>query len=192
MRELVLAMIAVLLVYLLWLLIRWWRLSRKQTATSSSIQFREPVLNSSILPADSDRASGTVSHSAHIDTLADEQDDDDAPQTNEAPTTYSKPRPPAEPDASAFGFDALLEVRQQRHLVDALRVEVDTLKQEIQQLRQDLADQRAASRVSPQYGEAVALARRGLDANAIAERCGISVSEAELVRSLLAMSPSGE
>lgn len=191
MRELVLAMIAVLLVYLLWLVLRWWRLSRKPASLASSLQFREPVLNSSILPADSNRASGTASHSAHIDTLADDQDDDDA-IVDEPLTTYAKPRPPAEPDASAFGFDALLEVRQQRHLVDELRGEVDALKQEIQQLRQDLADQRAASRVSPQYGEAVSLARRGLDASAIAERCGISVAEAELVRSLLAMSPSGE
>lgn len=192
MRELVMVAIAVLLVYLLWLVVRWLILSRKARASLPEVtQFREPMLNSVILPPESDTPRQASSHSAHIDTLADDDEDEDAPDALPS-ATYDKPRPPAEPDASAFGFDALLEVRQSRHLVDTMQREVNLLKHEVQQLRQELADLRAASRVSPQYGEAVSLARRGLDASAIAERCGISVAEAELVRSLLAMSPSGD
>jgi len=58
------------------------------------------------------------------------------------------------------------------------------MSEEIATLRRELSDLRAATQVSPFYSEAVALARRGYDAQAIAERCGISVAEAEMVRSL--------
>lgn len=37
---------------------------------------------------------------------------------------------------------------------------------------------------SPEYDEALVFARRGLDVEAIAERCGITVAEAALVRAL--------
>lgn len=58
-----------------------------------------------------------------------------------------------------------------------LRGEVDALKGEVALLK-------AARNVSPQYGEAVALAQKGMGAQQIAERCGISVAEAEMVRAL--------
>mgnify|MGYP001327182583 CR=1 FL=1 len=58
-----------------------------------------------------------------------------------------------------------------------LRGEVDALKGEVAQLK-------AARNVSPQYGEAVALAQKGMAAQQIAERCGISVAEAEMVCAL--------
>ncbi|MFT3734200.1 MAG: DUF2802 domain-containing protein [Rhodocyclaceae bacterium] len=91
---------------------------------------------------------------------------------------------PQEPDASSFGFDALLEVRQMRHLVDEQRDRLMQLSEEVYALREELAAVRAASRVSPAYAEAVSLMRSGYDAQAVAERCGISVAEAELVRAL--------
>lgn len=83
--------------------------------------------------------------------------------------------------------------------------DASALRQEIDMLREELAQQRATlvalsqthdalreqieslgthQGVSPEYNEALVCARRGLDAEAIAERCGISVAEAELVRSL--------
>jgi len=65
-----------------------------------------------------------------------------------------------------------------------LEQEVRQLRAEVAALREELADLQAAQRVSPQYGDAMALARRGFDARGIADHCGIALGEAELVRSL--------
>lgn len=68
-----------------------------------------------------------------------------------------------------------------------LEVEVRQLRAEVEQLRQELLElkQAQARRISPLYADAAALAHRGFDARGVAEECGISVAEAELV---LAMS----
>lgn len=65
-----------------------------------------------------------------------------------------------------------------------LRGEVASLKDEVILLHEEVRLLKAARNVSPQYGEAVALAQRGLGAAQIAERCGISVAEAEMVCAL--------
>jgi hypothetical protein len=65
-----------------------------------------------------------------------------------------------------------------------LRGEVAALKDELLLLQEEVSLLKAARNVSPQYGEAVALAQKGFDAPQIAERCGISVAEAEMVRAL--------
>lgn len=77
---------------------------------------------------------------------------------------------PAEFGEQVFKSGIEAELKDLREQVVALREEVDKLK--------------AARTVSPQYGEAVTLAQQGLDAQTIAARCGISVSEAEMVRAL--------
>ncbi len=84
-----------------------------------------------------------------------------------------------------------LEMQQLRREVSQLRGEQEAQRHECHRLGEELAAARdalagiqAAQNVSPQYGEAVMLARRGLESEAIAERCGISVAEAALVRSL--------
>lgn len=66
-----------------------------------------------------------------------------------------------------------------------LEAEVGRLRAEMAALREELAEVKVAGRVSPLYAEAAALAQRGFDARGVAEECGISVAEAELV---LAMS----
>jgi hypothetical protein len=66
-----------------------------------------------------------------------------------------------------------------------LEAEVRQLRAEIEALRQELAEVKQARRISPLYADAAALAHRGFDARGVAEECGISVAEAELV---LAMS----
>lgn len=91
-----------------------------------------------------------------------------------------------EPDASEFGFDALMEIRQTRVLLDELRRTQSALHQEVDSIKLQIAELRAATQISPIYSEAVAFAKRGYDAQAIAERCEISVAEAQLVRSLSA------
>jgi hypothetical protein len=62
--------------------------------------------------------------------------------------------------------------------------EVRELRVELAALREELADMQASRRVSPQYADAMALARRGFDAQGIADHCGIARGEAELVLSL--------
>jgi hypothetical protein len=69
--------------------------------------------------------------------------------------------------------------------VTEMEAEVRQLRAEVEQLRQELAEVRQARRISPLYADAAALAHRGFDARGVAEECGISVAEAELV---LAMS----
>lgn len=62
--------------------------------------------------------------------------------------------------------------------------ELHELRGQMAALREEVERLKAARNISPQYGEAVALAQQGMDAQTIAERCGIAVAEAELVRAL--------
>jgi hypothetical protein len=102
-----------------------------------------------------------------------------------APTTRTKP----ETLATSVKLDAAAAAPMPpfgEHLAwTRLEAEVNQLRVEVAGLREELSELKAARRVSPLYADAVALARRGFDARGIAEECGISVAEAELV---LAMS----
>lgn len=66
----------------------------------------------------------------------------------------------------------------------AAETELERLRMEVVALREEVADLKAAQRVSPQYADAMALAQRGLGPRDIADRCEISLAEAELVLSL--------
>lgn len=68
-----------------------------------------------------------------------------------------------------------------REEVDALRGELAALREDMQQ---ELAHLRATQTVSPIYGDAMQMAAAGYDAAMIAERCGIARAEAELVVAL--------
>lgn len=96
--------------------------------------------------------------------------------------------PPGQSRAERETFDALVELARLRFQVEAMEAAQTGLREEFAALRESLeseiASLRNARSVSPQYGEAVVLAQRGLETAAIAERCGISVSEAELVAAL--------
>lgn len=82
------------------------------------------------------------------------------------------------PEAAATSFAATLAVT-------ALEAEVRQLRDDVAALRQEVAELKETRRISPLYAEAAALAHRGFDARGVADECGISVAEAELV---LAMS----
>jgi hypothetical protein len=81
----------------------------------------------------------------------------------------------------AGGFAAVLEERVAQ---GTLEEEVGQLRAEVTALREELAELKTTRRVSPLYAEAAALAQRGFDARGVAEECGISVAEAELVLAL--------
>lgn len=65
-----------------------------------------------------------------------------------------------------------------------LRAELAALRTDLAALRTDLDQLKAARRAAPQYEEALALAGRGADPHSIAQHCGISVAEAELLQAL--------
>jgi len=85
-----------------------------------------------------------------------------------------------------------IEIQQLRRDVAQLRTEQDFLRSELVAMRLDMNELQAAKErppqyvrpVSPQHSEAMLLAGRGIPASQIAEHCGISVAEAELVCAL--------
>jgi len=66
-----------------------------------------------------------------------------------------------------------------------LRAGQGAIGEELAQLRQQIAALQGSRNVSPLYDEAVGLAQQGLDVRSIAERCAISIGEAELVAALV-------
>ncbi|MHB1358485.1 MAG: DUF2802 domain-containing protein [Rhodocyclaceae bacterium] len=71
------------------------------------------------------------------------------------------------------------------HLARAeMEMEVQRMRAEMERMRAELDELRLARRVSPQYAEAMELAQRGFPAQAVADRLGISLAEAELVHAL--------
>ena len=93
----------------------------------------------------------------------------------------SRPQPPETPepawkkDPTEFG---------QQVLKNGIDAELAELRREVAALKEKVSLLEAARNVSPQYGEAVTLAQQGMAAREIAERCGISVAEAEMVHAL--------
>lgn len=108
------------------------------------------------------------------------------------------------PEEAAVSRDLLneLEIQQLRQDVTRLRTDCDFLRRELAVMRHDVdqlgeqarSEQQAAQAarertqytrpVSPQHSEAMLLAGRGMSAVQVAEHCGISVAEAELVCAL--------
>ncbi|MFB1031588.1 MAG: DUF2802 domain-containing protein, partial [Thauera sp.] len=80
-------------------------------------------------------------------------------------------------------------LQAQRDLVALQQSEIDRLVEDITALREELDAQAASVASSPEYSEAMVLAAQGLNAEMIAERCGITLAEAELV---LALGRDGE
>lgn len=98
-------------------------------------------------------------------------------------------QPPAPPDAAPeVAVPAAFAEELARINVEAecraLRRECTRLREDLDRLAGELAQLKATGGMSPLYGEALAMARRGLPADGIAGRCGISVAEAELVAAL--------
>lgn len=103
------------------------------------------------------------------------------PSPAAAPTLEERAAPPPEPARRAPGFGEHLAEHLARSETEA---EVQRLRAEIDALRAELEELRAARRVSPQYAEAMELSQRGLTAQDVADRLGISLAEAELVHAL--------
>jgi hypothetical protein len=114
---------------------------------------------------------------------AEAADDDEAGEDLVYSVPPVAPRP-ALAAAPVADFSAELARSQQDGETRQLREEVLQLREEVGQLRAEIADLKAARHVSPQYADAMALAQRGLTAQDVADRCNISLGEAELVWAL--------
>jgi hypothetical protein len=91
------------------------------------------------------------------------------------PKTATLPQVAPVDDAPLRGLQTeMVGVRAQ---LDALQSGLDLLKSEVEQIK-------AARAVSPQYNDALSLAQKGMRPEDIAETCGISVGEADLVCAL--------
>lgn len=182
-HDIIYGLVAILLAYIVWLLLRFALIGRSQEMAGSSdfSSTASETIHSQILGGDPDRSFSSVVY-------------DGAPAALGQSNARAEPHlsRSGEPDAREFGFDALLEMRQTRVLLDELSIRHEVLRAELAEVKEAMIELRAASQVSPLYSEAVSLARRGYDVQAIAERCGISVAEAELVRSLSGDSKDGE
>ncbi|HRP96364.1 MAG TPA: DUF2802 domain-containing protein [Rhodocyclaceae bacterium] len=187
-REIIWLIIAVLFGYVVFQLYRVMRLEAKKPAAG-------PV------PAERAAATRTPSPEPQAEAAAGEDlDDDDGVFVFDArPRMPSGPWATAEDAASpwtqaapaAEGFQQTLELQQLRRDMVQLRAEMSAQREELAAVRADLRAMNeqleatlASQGVSPEYNEALVFARRGLGAEAISERCGISMAEAELVRSL--------
>lgn len=67
------------------------------------------------------------------------------------------------------------------HKVDAQQRVIAALQAEVDGLREQLSAASSPREVSPEYDAALVYARQGMAAAGIAERCGITLAEAELV-----------
>lgn len=177
-RDIVFWLVGCLALYLAWLCFRLFRLRKTnaaEVAGKHAAEFSSETIHSQILGGDSERSFSSVHFDGGVHPeFAPGEEERSEPRLHRMP----------EPDAGAFGFDALLEVRQSRHLLDELRASHERMRERIEALSEELKELRAACQVAPVYSDAVVLARRGYDAEAIAERCGISIAEAQLVCSL--------
>lgn len=111
-------------------------------------------------------------------------DDDTIADAEEPVARTPAPSPLRPAESAAAGFGAELTRTQQESELRQLREEVAQLRGEVAALRGEVGGLRAARHVSPQYEDAMSMAQRGLTAQDVADRCGISLGEAELVWAL--------
>lgn len=168
-RDIIIAIGALAAVYLLYMTIGLLRLRRRKAALAKT---PPPMVAPTADPA---VAPPVGRYQQYLDEEAGEDDDDGRDLVYARPLT--SPPPPVPPSGSAPSFGAELERSQ-------LERDVRQLRDEVASLRRELDEMKAASRVSPQYSDAMALVQRGMTAQDVADRCSISLAEAELVCAL--------
>lgn len=153
-RDAILFIVAAAAVYLVITLLRLTQVGRKKVATPAQ---------------------------AAIDPAPEQDVKDDDEEDWLPPQVYDKPL--AAP-APAAAFDAHLLRSALEAEIQALKAETVRLAEELARQREEMEHIKAARHVSPLYSEAMSLAQSGHEAGSIANRCGISIGEAELVAAL--------
>lgn len=175
-REGVLLLVGLAVVYLLVTLFRLLRIGKRVSAARKQ---EPPLAEATVKESAPSPPELTHTVSPPPPGYSNEWNDGADPDLPVASAAAPPPAVEPPPRVSSFGeqlaehlarADLEREVRQLRKEVDELRAEIDAL--------------RAVRNISPQYAEAVALAQRGLTAQDVADRMGISLAEAELVHAL--------
>ncbi|WP_018412836.1 DUF2802 domain-containing protein [Methyloversatilis thermotolerans] len=109
-----------------------------------------------------------------------------APQEAVAP-----PPPPPPPVDLQAELDALFDARL-APLMQAIETRLDLIEDRLDGVGRRIETVNQLPPVAPQYSEALSLAARGYSAQDIAEQCGMSVGEAELVLNLAHSRDTGE
>lgn len=194
MRQFLWAMVAALLIYGAWQLVRALMAGRRTRVTAP-----KPLVADKV-----------------ADAAADDEDDMGfdyaptpaplAPASLAVGTTPAAEKPVSEAvDHGPALFALELETQRLRRELGALKAALGVQQEEIGALHAQIAglEQRSliepppavtaepAQSASPEYSEALVLARRGMSVDDIAARCGITRSEAELVVSLAAGGQTG-
>lgn len=186
-REIIWLIIAALFVYVVFQIYRVMRLESGKRVSDPAAPAATPAPG--LQPPDQDDGIG-----GEHDGDDDEDQDDDVFVFDARPRMPSSPWSASERGASSPAtedFQQTLELQHLRRDMAQLRTEMSAQREELAAVRTDLRTMKeqleatlASQGVSPEYNEALVFARRGLDAESISERCGISMAEAELVRSL--------
>jgi hypothetical protein len=177
-REALIAIIALLVLYLVLAYLRIRRLKH------------EPVVDDVPVPL--------AAHPA-LATYASEQAPElpAPPSTSNSPTdSPNLPEALAAPSEIAFPWNEPPPEIPGQQLIEALERELAQLRKEVGVLRaemlllreaqrRDLAHSQVAQNASPLYNDAMQMAMQGIDAASIAQHCGISRAEAELVVALV-------
>lgn len=171
-RDALIAIIALLVLYLVVAFIRIRRLERKPAIDGVPVA---PAAHTGLAAYASEQVPEKPDSLTDLPKLPEAQ-----AATTEISFPWNEP-PPENPG------QRLIEVFE-RELAQ-LRKEVDVLRAEVQLLREaqqrDLAHSQVAQNASPLYNDAMQMAMQGIDAANIAQHCGISRAEAELVAALV-------
>lgn len=167
-RESLLAVVVLITLYMLLVI---WRMRRlKRAAVQTPLEPVEPTVNPAV---------GAAAYAANAD--AGNEPEVDASSEEHLP-------PLAAPSFSDYALLAAAQRRCEAEMLQ-MREELDALRGEFAGLRDDLrheaAQIKASQSVSPLYSDAMQMASAGHPAMKIAERCGISRAEAELVVALV-------
>ena len=176
-REALIAIIALLVLYLVLAFLRIRRLKR------------EPVIDEALTPLSTHPLAAYASEqTAPIsDPPSPSNSPTDSPRHSEALAGPSEVAFPWYEPPPVIPGQQLIEALQ-RELAQ-LRKEVEVLRAEVLLLREaqrrDLVNSQVAQNASPLYNDAMQMAMQGIDAASIAQHCGISRAEAELVVALV-------
>lgn len=167
-REALIALVALLVLYVVVVFVRWYRL--KHAAAERAVA--EPAAAKSAI------AAYAVEQETPLKDSSDGPELLSAPSVSAFPWNEPPPVVPGQPQLDALER----EVAQLRREIGGLRAEVLMLREERQR---EQAQAQATQHVSPMYSDAMQLALQGHDAASISAHCGIARAEAELVVALV-------
>ncbi|WP_291992885.1 DUF2802 domain-containing protein [Candidatus Accumulibacter sp. ACC003] len=189
-REVLIAVIALLVGYIVVIFLRMRRLQRELRGAALP-----PLAAQSALAAYSG-IQQSATEVAAVPAVAVAESPAAANAVVDEPVALAESPVPVDSGAADFPWNEPPPEIPGQALIDMLQVDVDQLRCEIEQLRDDLHRAREDFRqqlaqfsgspqaASPLYNDAMQMAAQGQDASTIAQHCGIARAEADLVVAL--------